>query len=182
MLQWAEKMPAWREVSRWPSQRLRSSLENWWGQPRAEGHKPEHEAKSPDVLCCALPLSRVRHFETAQTVAHQAPLSMGFSRQEYWSGLPCPPPGYLSNPGIENTDCGTSLTVQWSGIRLPIQGTWVRSLVRKRGSHMPQGNWACAPQLKTPSATTGEPAHALLRESREPQGKPSAAGKKIFFN
>ena len=34
-------------------------------------------------------------------VAHQAPLSMGFSRQEYWSGLPCPPPGDLPNPGIE---------------------------------------------------------------------------------
>ena len=31
----------------------------------------------------------------------QAPLSMGFSRQEYWSGLPCPPPGHLPNPGIE---------------------------------------------------------------------------------
>ena len=31
----------------------------------------------------------------------QAPLSMGFSRQEYWNGLPCPPPGNLSNPGIE---------------------------------------------------------------------------------
>ena len=34
------------------------------------------------------------------TVARQAPLSMGFSRQEHWSGLPCPPPGDLSNPGI----------------------------------------------------------------------------------
>ena len=33
----------------------------------------------------------------------QAPLSMGFSRQEYWSGLPCPPPGDLGNPGIEPT-------------------------------------------------------------------------------
>ena len=31
----------------------------------------------------------------------QAPLSMGFSRQEHWSGLPCPPPGYLLNPGVE---------------------------------------------------------------------------------
>ena len=42
------------------------------------------------------------HFcETLQTVVHQAPLSMGFSRQEYWSGLPCPPPGDLLNPGIE---------------------------------------------------------------------------------
>ena len=35
------------------------------------------------------------------TVAHQAPLSMGFSRQEYWSGLPCPSPDDLPNPGIE---------------------------------------------------------------------------------
>ena len=38
-----------------------------------------------------------------KTVACQAPLSMGFSRQEYWSGLPCCPPGDLSNPGIEPT-------------------------------------------------------------------------------
>ena len=35
------------------------------------------------------------------TVADQAPLSMGCSRQEYWSALPCPPPGDLPNPGIE---------------------------------------------------------------------------------
>ena len=35
------------------------------------------------------------------TVAHQASLSVGFSRQEYWSGLPCPPPGDLPNPGIK---------------------------------------------------------------------------------
>ena len=40
---------------------------------------------------------------TQWTVACQAPLSMGFSRQEYWSGLPCPPPGDLPNPGIEAT-------------------------------------------------------------------------------
>ena len=38
---------------------------------------------------------------TPWTVALQAPLSMGFSRQEYWSGLPFPPPGNLLNPGIE---------------------------------------------------------------------------------
>ena len=35
------------------------------------------------------------------TVAHRAPLSIGFSRQDYWGGLPCPPPGDLSHPGIE---------------------------------------------------------------------------------
>ena len=46
-------------------------------------------------------LSRVRLFETLWTVAYQASLSMGFSRQEYWSGLPFPSPGDLPNPGIE---------------------------------------------------------------------------------
>ena len=40
---------------------------------------------------------------TLWTVALQVPLSMGFSRQEYWSGLPCPSPGDLPNPGIEPT-------------------------------------------------------------------------------
>jgi len=39
-------------------------------------------------------------FATTWTVARQAPLSMGFSRQEYWSGLPCHPPGDLPDPGI----------------------------------------------------------------------------------
>ena len=41
--------------------------------------------------------------ETLWTAAHQDPLSMLFSRQEYWSGLPCSPPGNLPNPGIEPT-------------------------------------------------------------------------------
>ena len=45
--------------------------------------------------------SRVGLFETLWTVACQAPLSMGFSTQEHWSGLPFPPPGDLPNPGIE---------------------------------------------------------------------------------
>ena len=46
-------------------------------------------------------LSCVRLFVTPWTVAYQAPPSMGFSRQEYWSGLPFPPPGDLPDPGIE---------------------------------------------------------------------------------
>ena len=46
-------------------------------------------------------LSHVQPFETPWTVAYQAPLSMGFSRQEYWSGLPFPSPGDLPNSGIE---------------------------------------------------------------------------------
>ena len=46
-------------------------------------------------------LSRVQLFATPWTAAYQAPLSMGFSREEYWSGLPFPSPGYLPNPAIE---------------------------------------------------------------------------------
>ena len=46
-------------------------------------------------------LSRVRLFATPWTVAYQASPSMGFSRQEYWSGLPFPSPGNLPDPGIE---------------------------------------------------------------------------------
>ena len=45
--------------------------------------------------------SHVRLFVTLWTVACQAPLSIGFSRQEHWSGLPCPPPGDLPEPGIK---------------------------------------------------------------------------------
>ena len=47
------------------------------------------------------PLSRVRLFATPWAVAYQAPPSMEFSRQEYWSGLPLPSPGDLPDPGIE---------------------------------------------------------------------------------
>ena len=46
-------------------------------------------------------LSHVPLFATPWTVAYQAPLSMGFSRQEYWIGLPFPSPGDLPDPGIE---------------------------------------------------------------------------------
>ena len=46
--------------------------------------------------------SHVRLFATPWVIAHQTPLSMGFTRPEYWSGLPCPPPGDLPNAGIES--------------------------------------------------------------------------------
>ena len=49
-----------------------------------------------------LGLSCVRLFATPWTVVYQAPPSMGFSRQEYWIGLPFPSPGDLSDPGIES--------------------------------------------------------------------------------
>ena len=55
-------------------------------------------------LCvCACTCSRVQLFVTPWTVAHQTPLSMGFSRQEHWSELPLPTAGHLPHPGIEPT-------------------------------------------------------------------------------
>ena len=53
------------------------------------------------ATCCAQLLSHVWCFAAPGTIACQAPLSMGFSRQEHWSELPCPPPVDLPNPGIE---------------------------------------------------------------------------------
>ena len=58
------------------------------------------------VAYCAQMLSRVRLCVTPWTAARQAPLSMGFSRQEHWSGLPCPPPGDRPNPGIKPESLG----------------------------------------------------------------------------
>ena len=55
------------------------------------------------TVCHAKSLHCVRLRATPWTVTHQAPLSMGFSRQEYWSGLPCCPPEDLPDPGIEPT-------------------------------------------------------------------------------
>ena len=53
--------------------------------------------------CMLSRFSRVLLFVTPWTVAHQFPLSVGFSRQKYWSGLPCPPPRDLPDPGIKPT-------------------------------------------------------------------------------
>ena len=60
----------------------------------------KHSYMSSDLLKVKS-LSRVRLFAIPWTVGYQAPPSLGFSRQEYWSGLPFPSPGDLPNPGIE---------------------------------------------------------------------------------
>ena len=61
----------------------------------------EPPSQSRFIECVLSHFSHVRFFVTLWTVARQATLSMGLSRQEYWSGLPCPPPGDLPDPGIE---------------------------------------------------------------------------------
>ena len=53
------------------------------------------------MCVCAQSLNRVQLFATPWTVARQALLSMEFSQQEYWSGLPFPPPGALPDAGVE---------------------------------------------------------------------------------
>ena len=61
-------------------------------------------SKNPSILCvcvCTYTLSHVQLFVIAWTVAHQAPLSLGFSRQEYWSRLPFPSPRDLPDPWIK---------------------------------------------------------------------------------
>ena len=71
---------------------------------------------------CLCVLSRFSHvwlFVTTWTVAHEAPLSMGFSRKEYWNGLPCLPPGDLPSPGIEPTSL---MSPAWAGEFI---GRWV---------------------------------------------------------
>ena len=55
----------------------------------------------PLHVCVLKRFSRVQLFAALWTIACQVPLSMGFSRQEHWSGLPCPPPGDLPDPEIE---------------------------------------------------------------------------------
>jgi len=54
-----------------------------------------------NVMYCECVLSHVQFFATPWSVARQAPLSMEFPRQGYWSGMSCPPPGDLPDPGIE---------------------------------------------------------------------------------
>ena len=87
-------------------------------------------------------LSRVRLFVTPWTIAHQAPPSMGFSRQEYWSGVPFPSPGDLLDPGIEPRSPALqadSLPSEPPGKPLSLRDgekyTW--QLLSIRGSYLP---------------------------------------------
>ena len=70
------------------------------------------------MLSC---FSHVQLFVTLWTIAHQAPLSMEFSRQEYWSGSPCPPPGNLPDPGFKLTSL---LSPALAGRFFPTNATW----------------------------------------------------------
>ena len=69
---------------------------------QADSQPPEPPGKPPGPLMCVCwSLSHIQLFTILWTVAHLAPLSMGFSRQEYWSGYPFSSPGDLPDPGIK---------------------------------------------------------------------------------
>ena len=84
-------------------------------------------------------LSRVQLFATPWTVAHQAPPSMEFPRQEYWSGLPFPSPGDLPDPGIEPG----SLSLQADGLPSEPPGVPIRFRVER----IQRINRSCKPYL-----------------------------------
>ena len=73
-----------------------------WNEPQFTSSLPVEVVKPVDRRWCGESMrSRVHLLATPWTGARQAPLSMGFPRREYWSGLPFPPPGDLPDPGIE---------------------------------------------------------------------------------
>ena len=87
-------------------------------------------------------LSHVRLFATPWTVAHQAPLSMGFSRQEYWSGLPLPSPGALPNPEIKHRSSALQTDSLPSEPPRKPKNTGVDSLFLLQGIFLTQ-EWNC---------------------------------------
>ena len=85
-------------------QRKSFSVKKEGGERKKASFTAQHSIQGQALWCVigfVCVLSHVWLFETPWTAAHQAPLSMGFSRKEYWSGLPFPIPGHLPDPGIE---------------------------------------------------------------------------------
>ena len=76
--------------------------------------------------CTLSHFSGIQLFVTLWTVAHQVPLSMGLYKEEYWAGLPCPPPGNLPNPGIEPASL---MSFALAGRYFTTSATWEAHLV-----------------------------------------------------
>ena len=86
-----------RMLRNWMNKQVNKPTECWWGNSMSY----IVTGIQTSMLCCAWSLRHVWLFATPRTVAHQALCSWGFSWQEYWNGLPCPPPGDLPHLGIE---------------------------------------------------------------------------------
>ena len=99
-------MRAWKEIIHVPitlsGLQLPSGDCFWWESPLSvENSKRTDTAVHSHATCMLSHFSPLRLFVTLWIIAHQALLSMRFSRQAYWSGLPCPPSGDLLDPGIK---------------------------------------------------------------------------------
>ena len=75
----------------------------------------------PRACVCAQLIQSCLILCSPWTVAHQAPLSMGFSRQEHWSGVPCPPPGDFPDPGIKHASL---VSLALAGMLFTTTATW----------------------------------------------------------
>ena len=95
---WVGKIPGEGNGNLLQDSCLENPMDRGPGGVQSRGHKELDTTEATQDVHVG---SCVWLFSTLWTAAHQAPLSMGFSRQEYWSGLPCPPPGDLPNPGIK---------------------------------------------------------------------------------
>ena len=128
-----------------------------------------------NTLKCAHLLSRVWLLVTPWTVAHQAPLSMEFSRQEHWRELPFPSPGDLPNPGIKpmslKASCiGRWIFYHWYHLGSPKSEAESCSVVSDSAT-----TWTCTPRLLcpwySPGRNTGVGCHALLQGSFWPRDR-----------
>ena len=87
-------------------------------------------------------------FATLCTIACQAPLSMGFSRQDYWSGLPFPSPGHLPDPGIKRVS--PVLAGRFFTTELPWKSTWVIVVQSPTHVQLFVTPWTSTPGLSVP--------------------------------
>ena len=134
-----------------PALTCRTHLEFWmfWAKDlellpitvdQSQGTPNHSDAFSARPCLCAKSLCHVQLFVTPWTVTLQVHLSMGFSRQEYWSGLPCPPPGDLPNPRIKPTSlalAGKFFTTAPPGKPRMLQLTIFRSTAHSLNSDGP---------------------------------------------
>ena len=95
-------------------------------------------------------LSCAQLFATPWTVTPQAPLSMGFSRQEYWSGLPCPSPGDLPNSGIKRTSLALADDL------FTTSATWA-PLVAQKVKNLPDNAGEIPGAGRSPAGGNGNP-------------------------
>ena len=108
----------------------------------------------------------VQLFVTIWTVACQAPLSMGLSRQEYWSGLPCPPIGYLPNPGIKPRSPALHvnyLPLGYGGNPLLVDtGPWISRTITFWRCYSPDLHSHCTVLWSSFTTINGESVHLVI--------------------